>query len=165
MRHPAKVIVRWWAFSILGSMNSFGATIRTRKIVVAAPPRRLICGFWVKALPLCRAVPQVHALTCQMQDRVRPFRALLQGLDSFGGRQYLELDFPAMSLAVHLFHHRQRSGSGADHKTPHFQGISSSIESRVCPNLSRNLLDGFFLRLRMRPRSITTRSFLDREPG
>ena len=42
-----------------------------------------------------------------MQDRVRPFRALLEGLDSFGRRQYLELDFPAMSLAVHLFHHRQ----------------------------------------------------------
>jgi hypothetical protein len=31
-----------------------------------------------------------------MQDRVRPFRVLLQGLDSFGRRQYLELDFPAM---------------------------------------------------------------------
>ena len=44
-------------------------------------------------LPFCRAVPQVHALTCQMQDRVRPFRALLQGLDSFGRRQYLELAF------------------------------------------------------------------------
>src|SRR5260221_839786 len=53
-----------------------------------------------------------------MQDRVRPFRALLQGLNSFGRRQYLELDFPAMSLAVHLVHHRQRSGSGADHKPP-----------------------------------------------
>jgi len=57
-------------------------------------------------------------LTCQMQNRVRPFRVLLQDLDSFGGRQYLELDFTTMSLAVHLFHHRQRSGPGADHKSP-----------------------------------------------
>src|SRR5580704_4135814 len=53
-----------------------------------------------------------------MQNRVRPFRVLLQDLDSFGGRQYLELDFTAMSLAVHLFHHQQRSGPGADHKSP-----------------------------------------------
>src|SRR6202051_3743819 len=29
----------------------------------------------------------------------------------------------------------------------HFQGISSSIESGVCPNSSRNFLEGFFLRL------------------
>src|SRR3984893_9245151 len=56
-------------------------------------------------------------LTCQMQNRVRPFRVLLQDLDSFGGRQYLELDFTAMSLAVHLFHHRQRSGPRADHQS------------------------------------------------
>src|SRR4029077_1625636 len=53
-----------------------------------------------------------------MQNRVRPFRVLVQDLDSFGGRQYLELDFTAISLAVHLFHHRQRSGPGADHKSP-----------------------------------------------
>src|ERR1700719_1825220 len=57
-------------------------------------------------------------LTCQMQNRGRPFRVLLQDLDSFGGRQYLELDFTAMSLAFHLFHQRQRSGPGADHKSP-----------------------------------------------
>jgi hypothetical protein len=37
-----------------------------------------------------------------MQNRVRPFRVLLQDLDSFGSRQYLELDFTTMSLAVHL---------------------------------------------------------------
>ena len=102
-----------------------------------------MCGFWVKALPLWRTVSRVRLLTCQMQDRVRPFRVLLQGLDSFGRRQHLELNFAAMSLAVHLFHHRQRSGSGADHKPLTLPGISSSIESGVCPNLSRNLLDGF----------------------
>jgi len=29
----------------------------------------------------------------------------------------------------------------------HFQGISSSMDSGVCPKASRNFLDGFFLRL------------------
>ena len=38
----------------------------------------------------------------------------------------------------------------------HFQGISSSADSGVCPKASRNFLDGFFLRLRTCPRSITT---------
>src|ERR1700720_1230927 len=72
-------------------------------------------------------------LTCQMQNRVRPFRVLLQSLDSFGGRQYLELDFPAMSLAVHLFHHRQRSGPGADHKPPTLPGYLLLYRERCMP--------------------------------
>src|ERR1700738_3646095 len=38
----------------------------------------------------------------------------------------------------------------------HFQGIFSSMDRGVCPNSSRNLLEGGFLRLRMSPRSITT---------
>ncbi len=38
----------------------------------------------------------------------------------------------------------------------HFQGIASFGEIGVCPNVSRNVLDGFFLRLRTSPRSITT---------
>ena len=38
----------------------------------------------------------------------------------------------------------------------HLQGISSSMDSGVCPKASRNFLDGFFLRLRTWPRSITT---------
>ena len=137
-------------------MNNFGAAVRTRKIVVAAPPHRLICGFRVKALPLCQAVPQVHALTCQMQDRVRPFRVLLQGLDSFGRRQYLELDFAAMSLAVHLFHHRQRSGSGADHKPPTLPGYVLLYRERCMSKPVTEPSGRFFLHLRMRPRSITT---------
>src|SRR5207244_7707551 len=37
-----------------------------------------------------------------------------------------------------------------------FQGIVSCIESGVCPKAARNFLDGFFLRLRTSPRSITT---------
>src|SRR5215510_16288312 len=38
----------------------------------------------------------------------------------------------------------------------HLQGIFSSTEIGVCPNSSRNFFDGFFLRLRTSPRSITT---------
>jgi hypothetical protein len=82
-----------------------------------------------------------------MQDRVRPFRALLQGLDSFGRRQYLELDFPAMSLAVHLFHHRQRSGSGADHKTPALPGYLLLYRERCMSKPITEPLGRFFLAL------------------
>src|SRR3989442_990394 len=38
----------------------------------------------------------------------------------------------------------------------HFQGMASFGEIGVCPKASRNSLDGFFLRLRTSPRSITT---------
>src|SRR5260370_1880366 len=38
----------------------------------------------------------------------------------------------------------------------HFHGIFSSMDKGVCPKASRNFLDGFFLRLRTVPRSITT---------
>src|SRR5215831_17708399 len=38
----------------------------------------------------------------------------------------------------------------------HCHGIFSSTETGVCPNSSRNFFDGFFLRLRTSPRSITT---------
>src|SRR5260370_36991065 len=38
----------------------------------------------------------------------------------------------------------------------HFQGIFSSTDRSVCPNSSRNLLEGAYLRLRISPRSITT---------
>jgi hypothetical protein len=38
----------------------------------------------------------------------------------------------------------------------HFQGISSSTHSGLCPKASRNFLDAFFLRLWTVPRSITT---------
>src|SRR6266851_55236 len=38
----------------------------------------------------------------------------------------------------------------------HFQGIFSSMDKGVCPNSSRNLLEGAFLRLRIFPQSITT---------
>src|SRR5260221_1623793 len=103
--------------------------------------------FPAEALPLCRTVPRVHALTCQMEDRVRPFRALLQGLDSFGRRQYLELDFPAPSLAVHLFHHRQRSGSGADHEPPALPGYLLLYRERCMPKPVSEPFGRFFLAL------------------
>jgi hypothetical protein len=80
-----------------------------------------------------------------MQDRVRPFRVLLQGLDSFGRRQYLELNFAAMSLAVHLFRHRQRSGSGADHKPPTLPGYLLLYRERCMPKPVTELSDGFLL--------------------
>src|SRR6266446_4466364 len=38
----------------------------------------------------------------------------------------------------------------------HFHGICSSTDSGVCPKVSRNFLEAFFLRLRTVPRSITT---------
>jgi len=40
----------------------------------------------------------------------------------------------------------------------HFQGMASFGQIGVWPNVSRNFLDGFFLRLRTSPRSITTTS-------
>jgi hypothetical protein len=95
----------------------------------------------------CLAVPQVHALTCQTQNRVRPLRALLQGLDSFGRWQYLELYFPAMSLAVHLFHHRQRSGSGADHKPSALPGYLLLYRERRTPKPVTEPFGRFFLAL------------------
>src|SRR6266446_1895763 len=38
----------------------------------------------------------------------------------------------------------------------HFQGMSSLTDNGVCPKWARNFLDGFFLRLLILPRSITT---------
>jgi hypothetical protein len=38
----------------------------------------------------------------------------------------------------------------------HFHGIFSPMDKGVCPNSSRNLLEGAFLRLRISPQSITT---------
>ena len=86
-------------------------------------------------------------LTCQMQDRVRAFRAFLQDLDSFGRRQYLELDFTATSLAVNLFHHWQRSGSSADHKPPALPGYLLLYRERCMPKPIAESFGRFFLAL------------------
>jgi hypothetical protein len=82
-----------------------------------------------------------------MQDRVRPFRALLQGLDSFGRRQYLEPDFAAMSLAVHLLHHGQRSGSGVDHKPLTLPGYLLRYRERCMPKPVTEPFGRFFVTL------------------
>jgi hypothetical protein len=82
-----------------------------------------------------------------MQDRVRPFRVLLQGLDSIGRRQYLELDFAATSLSVHLFHHRQRSGSGADHKPLTLPGYLLLYRERCMPKPVTEPFGRFFVAL------------------
>ena len=95
----------------------------------------------------CRTLSEVHPLTCQMQDRVRPFRVLLQGLDSFGRRQYLELDFAAMSLAAHLFHHRHRSGSGADYQPLTLPGYLLFYRERCMPKPVTEPFGRFFLAL------------------
>ena len=89
----------------------------------------------------------MHALTGQMQDRVCPFRAALQDLDSFGRWQYLELYFPAVSLAVHLFHHGQRSGSGADHKPSALPGYLLLYRERRMPKPVTEPFGRFFLAL------------------
>ena len=82
-----------------------------------------------------------------MQDCVRPFRALLQDLDSFGRRHYLELDFPAMSFAGHLFHHRQRSRSGADHKPSTPPWYVLLYRERCMPKPATEPFGRFFLAL------------------
>ena len=51
------------------------STIRARNTNTAGgTDRSLNPGFY---FDFSRAVPQVHALACQMQDRVRPFSVLL----------------------------------------------------------------------------------------
>src|SRR5208282_2894826 len=111
------------------------------------PPIATICGSIVTGFYLACLFSQVHPLTCQMQDRVRPFWVLLKGLDSFGCRQYLELDFAAMSLAVHLFHHRQRSGSGADHKSLTLPGYLLLYRERCMPKPVTEPFGRFFFAL------------------
>src|SRR5580700_10078886 len=149
-----------WTQTPHGRCSTVGWTVLHDRIGIQGQCKRgiFICfgfGFWVKALPLCRTVSEVHPLTCQMQDRVRPFRVLLQGLDSFGRRQYLELDFAAMSLAVHLFHHRQRSGSGADHKPLTLPGYLLFYRERCMPKPVMEPFGRFFLALTDVPRSST----------
>src|SRR5262252_7279271 len=82
-----------------------------------------------------------------MQDRVRAFRAFLQDLDSFGRRQYLELDFTATSLVLDLFHHWQRSGPGADHKPPALPGYLLLYRERCMPKPIAEPFGRFFLAL------------------
>jgi hypothetical protein len=52
-----------------------------------------------------------------------------------------------MSLAVHLFHHRQRSGSGADHKPPTLPGYVLLYRERCMPKPVTEPFGRFFLAL------------------
>src|SRR5258708_7356295 len=65
----------------------------------------------------------------------------------FARRQYLELDFPAMSLAVHLFHYRQLPGSGPDHKSSALPGNLLLYRERCMPKLVTEPFGRFFLAL------------------
>src|SRR5246127_3340524 len=78
-------------------------------------------------------------------------------LDSFLRGQNQQSDFSAARLEFHLVHHRKRSiSSRANHEALALPRYLFLDRERVCPNSSRNLFEGFFLRLRILPRSITT---------
>ena len=73
---------------------------------------------------------------------------------------YLFVDPRAQPVRVEL---RKNFGTWSKRYAPvpitsrwHFHGIFSSMDKGVCPNSSRNLLEGAFLRLRISPQSITT---------
>ncbi len=129
--------------SVLALLN----TAKDKKDCGCGPAAPLDVRFLGQGIASLRTVSQAHLLTCQMEDRVRPFRVLLQGLDSLGRRQYLELDFAATSLAGHLFHHRQRSGSGADHKPPTLPGYLLLYRERCMPKPVTEPFGRFFLAL------------------
>jgi hypothetical protein len=52
-----------------------------------------------------------------------------------------------MSLAVHLFHHRQHSGSGADHKPPTLPGYVLLYRERCMPKPVKETFWTLFLAL------------------
>jgi hypothetical protein len=60
---------------------------------------------------------------------------------------------PASTLRIKLPHQLWLQPPGAEISK---KVVSSSADSGVCRNSSRNFLDGFFLRLRILPRSVTT---------
>ena len=53
-----------------------------------------------------------------MEDGVGIAGVLLQLLDGLGGRQDEELDFATSGFTLHLIHHREGAGSGADDEPP-----------------------------------------------
>src|SRR5215472_5233353 len=100
----------------------------------------------------------ILALARDVQDGVAAFTVLLQSFDGFGSRQNQQLDIAMLGFAVHLLHHGEFSMHSAADKKPVTlpRDLLLSMESGVCPNSSRNRLEGFFFRLRTLPRSITT---------
>src|SRR5437899_8321473 len=90
--------------------------------------------------------------------RLGIFRALLQSLDGFGGRQDQQFNFAPLGLLFDFFHHwKSAVRAGSDHEAltfPRYLLLNrSSTDNGVWPNCSRNCLEGFFLRLRSPHRS------------
>src|SRR5579864_7654740 len=92
-----------------------------------------------------------------MKNCVGVFGLPFQRLDCFDGRQNKQFDLVTLGFALYSLHDGQSTVcTTADDELVHCQGISSSIESGVWPNCSRNFLEDFFLRLRISPRSMMT---------
>src|SRR5262249_17930113 len=100
-----------------------------------------------------RSIP---SSACHVQDGVRFLRVLTQLVNRLGCRQHEQLDMAAPGFLFHFVHDRQAARSGADTRLLHFHRIFSSAESGVWLKASRNFFEGFFLRLRTCPRSMTT---------
>src|SRR6266478_7436356 len=96
--------------------------------------------------------------TRHVQDRVRLFELLSQDLDSFDCRKNQQFDLVTLCFALYFSHHRQSAVcTGTDDELAAFPGyVLRDGQWRVCPKLSRNFLDGLFLRSRISPRSMTT---------
>ena len=78
-------------------------------------------------------------------------------LDSFVSGQNQQSDFPPACLEFHLVHHRERTSiSRANNEVLAFPRYLFLDRDRGIPNSSRNLFEGFFLRLRILLRSMTT---------
>src|SRR5215813_3702788 len=95
--------------------------------------------------------------TPDVEKRVSLVSVLLQGLDRFRRGKHKEFDFAALCFEFHFFRYRQSTMRPVPTTSlRHFPGISSSIETGVCPNSSRNFFDASLFRLPILPRSITT---------
>ena len=75
--------------------------------------------------------------------------------DCFNRRHDQEFDLAALGFSLHFPKTGKAPLPVQIMRRLHLHGISSSNESGVWPKASRNFLDGFFLRLRTSPRSIT----------
>ena len=110
--------------------------------------------------PLKIAVPGIGAAMGDLEkDRVLDYVAVLDLAValSLTDRVTFGLDVAAFRPKCHFLHYWQTTVcSGPDHKSLAFPRYLSSMDRGVCPNSSRNFLEGVFLRLRTSLRSITT---------
>src|SRR5947209_2346250 len=91
-----------------------------------------------------------------VQDGVCFLRVLAQLLNRLGCRQHEQLDMAALGFLFHFSMTGRAPVPVPMTSRLHFHGIFSSAESGVWPKASRNFLEGFFLRLRTCPRSMST---------